>query len=95
MPKDAVTTPRFSTDHMENLFDSDPDRNRAFKALGSLQVNTSIGLEVQEELKRRGHILSTTPNAIAAPVMLYIDQSSNVIYSAEDPKAGRHAAALN
>jgi gamma-glutamyltranspeptidase/glutathione hydrolase len=30
LPKDAVTAPRFNTDHMENSFDSNPDRNRAF-----------------------------------------------------------------
>jgi gamma-glutamyltranspeptidase/glutathione hydrolase len=95
MPKDAVTAPRFSTDHMENSFDSDPDRSRAFKAPGSLQVNTNVDPEVQEELKRRGHILSTTSKAIAAPVMLYIDRDSKVIHSAGDPAAGRHAVALN
>jgi hypothetical protein len=94
LPNDAVTAPRFSTDHMENSFDSDPDRNRAFKSPGSLQVNTNIELRVQEELKKRGHILSTTTNAIASPVMLYIDHGSKVIYSAGDPAAGRHAAAL-
>jgi len=95
LPRDAVTAPRFNTDHMENSFDSDPDRNRAFMSAGSLRVNTEVAPSVTEKLRKRGHKLSTTPNAIAAPVMLYVDHSSGIIYAAGDPKAGRHAAALD
>lgn len=95
LPKDAVTAPRFNTDHMENSFDSDPDRNRAFMSAGSLRVHTGVAPSVREELKKRGHVLSTTSNAIASPVMLYIDHGSGVIYSAGDPNTGRHAAALD
>jgi hypothetical protein len=94
-PEDAVTAPRFNTDHMENSFDSDSDRNRAFMSAGSLRVNTGVTENIQEELKRRGHLLSTTSNAIARPVMIYVDHNSGIIYCAGDPKAGRHAAALN
>jgi gamma-glutamyltranspeptidase/glutathione hydrolase len=95
LPKEAVTAPRFNTDHMENSFDSDPDRKRAFMSAGSLRVNTGVAQSIREELKKRGHNLSITPNAIAAPVMLYIDQRSGVMYAAGDPNAGRHAAALD
>jgi len=45
-------------------------------------------------LRKRGHVLSTTPKAIAAPVMLHIDRSG-IMYAAGDPNAGRHAAALD
>ena len=95
LPKDAVTAPRFNTDHMENSFDSDPDRNRAFMSAGSLCLNSEVTPSVAKELRKRGHSLSTTSNAIASPVMLYVDQCSGVIYAAGDPKTGRHAAALD
>lgn len=94
-PEDAVTAPRFNTDHMENSFDSDSDRNLAFMSAGSLRVNTGVTISVQEELRNRGHLLSTTSEAIARPVMIYVDNNSGMIYCAGDPKAGRHAAALN
>jgi gamma-glutamyltranspeptidase/glutathione hydrolase len=95
LPNKAVTAPRFYTGHMENSFDSDPDRNRAFMSPRSLNVNTGIRLKVQEDLIKRGHILGVTTEAIAAPVMLYIDHESDIIYSAGDPAVGRHAAALD
>ncbi|MDH5440645.1 MAG: gamma-glutamyltransferase family protein, partial [Candidatus Bathyarchaeota archaeon] len=94
LPRDAVTTPRFSTGHMENSFDSDPDRGRAFMSAGSLRVNAGVAPSVREELRRRGHALSTTSKAIASPVVIYVDHGSGIIYSAGDPNAGRHAAAL-
>jgi len=94
MPEEAVTQPRFNTDHMENSFDSNPDRHRAFMAPGSLQVNCGISGRVQEELERRGHALSTTSEAIAKPVMIYLDRDTGKMYTAGDPNAGRHAAAM-
>ena len=94
MPAEAVTQPRFSTDHMENSFDSDPDRDRAFMAPGSLRVNCDVPSEVRSELESRGHNLSTTCEAIGWPVMIYLDQDTGEIYAAGDPNAGRHAAAL-
>jgi len=94
LPKQAVTAPRFNTDHMENSFDSDPDRNRAFMSAGSLRVNSEVAPSVADELRKRGHNLSKMSNAIASPVMLFVDHRSRVTYAAGDPRAGRHAAAL-
>ncbi len=94
MPADAVTAPRFNTDHMENSFDSDSDRERAFKVPGSLRVNTGVAEDAQGELASRGHDLSVTSDAIAAPVMLLIDEDG-VVHAAGDPAAGRHAGALD
>ncbi len=94
MPEQAVTAPRFSTEHMENSFDSDPDRDRAFMSPGSLRVNADVPGDVQRELADRGHLLSTTSDAIAAPVMLCIDHDTGVMHAAGDPAAGRHAGAL-
>jgi len=93
-PAEAVTAPRFSTDHLENSFASDPDRGRAFKAPGSLQVNASVPEDVREELTKRGHEVSVTGEFIAMPVMLAIDDDGT-IHAAGDPQAGRHAGALD
>jgi len=95
MPEHAVTAPRFNTDHMENSFDSDADRERAFMSPASLRVHTEVPSKVQRELANRGHKLSTTSDAIAAPVMMYIDNDTGTVYAAGDPAAGRHAAALD
>ncbi|MFW5868551.1 MAG: gamma-glutamyltransferase, partial [Armatimonadota bacterium] len=92
-PEKAVTVPRFSTDHMENSFDSDPDRDRAFKAPGSLQVNEGIPESVRNDLASRGHTLSVAEGHIAMPVMLSIDEDGTM-HAAGDPDAGRHAGAL-
>ncbi|MFQ5810786.1 MAG: gamma-glutamyltransferase family protein, partial [Armatimonadota bacterium] len=95
LPADAVTAPRFNTGHMENSFDSNPDREEAFKSPGSLRVQDDVAEHAQEELKKRGHDLSTTDGPIAHPVMIYIDQSTGTIYAAGDPEARRHAAAID
>ncbi len=95
MPEQAVTAPRFNTDHMENSFDSDPDRDRAFMSPGSLRVHSGVPTSVVQDLKSRGHNLSTTSEAIASPVIIYKDQDTGIIHAAGDPSAGRHAAALD
>ncbi|MGD9496407.1 MAG: gamma-glutamyltransferase family protein [Armatimonadota bacterium] len=93
-PARAVTAPRFATDHMENSFSSDPDRERAFKVRASLRLHSGIPQRVREELRRRGHGLTTTSDAIGAPVMLTVDEQG-VMRAAGDPAAGRHAGALD
>lgn len=93
-PELAVTSPRFNTSHHQNSFDPNPDRDAAFLGIGTLRVNEAIDAEVREELSRRGHKLTTTSGPIANPVMIYIDPESGLIHAAGDPKAGRHAAAL-
>jgi len=101
LPEQAVTTPRFSTAHQQNSFDPNPNRDKAFVAPGSLALNDGIASEVVEELKTRGHRLrsrngkETTSGAIGHPVMIYIDQQTGTIHAAGDPRAGRHAGALD
>ncbi len=94
LPEKAVTAPRFNTGHHQNSFDPNPDRDAAFVSAGSLRLNTEIPSGVQEELAKRGHKLSTTSRAIAHPVMIHIDPDTGMIHAAGDPKANRHAAAL-
>lgn len=94
-PAEAVTAPRFSTDHMENSFDSNPNRDEAFISPGSLQLSSAVAGEVQSQLTERGHRVTTTSDPIAAPVMLSIDPDTGIIHAAGDPAAGKHAAAVD
>lgn len=95
LPQEAVTAPRFNTDHRENSFDPNPDRQAALGTLGSLQVSEEIPQSVRAELAQRGHKVKTTSKPIAYPVMIYLDQESGKIYAAGDPAAKRHAAAID
>lgn len=45
-------------------------------------------------MEDRSHNLSTTCEAIAKPVMIYLDRDTGQMYAAGDPNAGRHTAAL-
>jgi gamma-glutamyltranspeptidase / glutathione hydrolase len=95
LPKQAVTAPRFNTDHRENSFDPNPDRQAALGELGSLQLSEMIPEGVRAELAERGHMIKTTSKPIAYPVMIYLDQESGIIHSADDPAAKRQAAAID
>ena len=94
LPEKAVTAPRFNTSHHQDSFDPNPDRSAAFKGGGKMDVNERIPVAVRQELTRRGHKVETTKGPIAHPVMIYIDHDTEVIHAAGDPRAGRHAAAL-
>jgi gamma-glutamyltranspeptidase/glutathione hydrolase len=93
-PKEAVTSARFHTNHHQDSFDPNPDREAAFVGRGELKLNSAIATETQQELARRGHKVSTVEGAIAHPVMIVIDRSTGVLHAAGDPQAKRHAAAV-
>lgn len=93
-PEEAVTAPRFATKHHQNSFDPHPSRPEAFVQAAGLTVNDAVDAGTREELASRGHRLSTTDKAIAAPVMLHVDRQSGTFYAAGDPAARRHAAGL-
>ena len=95
LPEQAVTRPRFNTFHHQGSFDPNPDRQAAIVGPGKMRVNKAVAADVLSELEQRGHKVSTTGGAIAYPVMLYIDQGKGIIHAAGDPKAGRHAAAID
>jgi len=95
LPEAAVTAPRFSTGHHQGSFDPNPDREAAFVGAGTLRVNEGVSDEVRKELAERGHKVSVATGPIARPVMIYIDQRTGTIHAAGDPKARRHAAALD
>ena len=94
-PEQAVTAPRFNTFHHQNSFDPNPDRKATVVGPGRMRVNKAVAADVLRELEERGHKVSTTGGAIAYPVMIYIDHGNKMIHAAGDPKAGRHAAAID
>ena len=95
LPEQAVTVPRFNTFHHQDSFDPNPDRAATVTGPGRMRVNKAVSDDVLRELEKRGHKVSTTGGAIAYPVMIYIDHENKMIYAAGDPKAGRHAAAID
>lgn len=94
LPEAAVTAPRFATDHHEDSFDPNPDREQTFIQAGSLTISDSVDQGVREELARRGHRVAAKSTPIAVPVMIYIDPESGTFHGAGDPATGRHAAGL-
>ena len=95
LPEQAVTAPRFNTFHHQDSFDPNPDRAATVTGPGRMRVNKAVSDDVLRELEKRGHKISTTEGAIAYPVMIYIDHGNKMIHAAGDPKAGRHAAAID
>ena len=95
LPEQAVTAPRFNTFHHQDSFDPNPDRSATFQGVGRMRVNERIPEATRKELTQRGHKVQTTKGPIANPIMIYIDHKNGVFHAAGDPKAGRHAAALN
>jgi gamma-glutamyltranspeptidase/glutathione hydrolase len=94
MPKDAVTAPRFNTGHQQDSFNPNPIREETLGTLASLTLNENIDESIRNELADRGHKIKTTSGPIAHPVMIYLDPDTGILHAAGDPKARRHAAAL-
>jgi hypothetical protein len=55
---------------------------------GSLQVNVRVDESVREELKKRGHVLTTTRGGVGGVNMLFLDPKSKVAFGA-GPAAGK------
>jgi gamma-glutamyltranspeptidase/glutathione hydrolase len=82
LPERAVSEPRFATTHHTGSFGQDKP------TLGSLQVNVGVPESVRDELKKRGHVLTTTRGGIGGVNMLFLDPKSNNAFGA-GPAAGR------
>jgi gamma-glutamyltranspeptidase/glutathione hydrolase len=82
LPERAVSEPRFATAHHTGSFGQDKPK------LGSLQVNVRVDEPVRDELKKRGHALTTTRGGVGGVNMLFLDPKSNVAFGA-GPAAGK------
>ena len=78
----AFQAPRFATQHHTGSFGQDRPR------LGSLQVSVKVGESVREELKSRGHLVTTSSGEIGGAAVLSIDPASKLVHGA-GPSAGK------
>src|SRR5262249_21187290 len=86
-PAEAVTAPRFGTNHHLGSFRQTPPQ------LGSLLIYADVGDATIKDLEARGHHVMVRRPPLWAPVMLGLDSKTGLIRAAGDPKARRHAAA--
>jgi gamma-glutamyltranspeptidase / glutathione hydrolase len=86
-PAEAVTVPRFITNHHIGSFNQTPPE------LGSLLVYESLGKETIDRLAARGHHVRVEKPPFGHPAMLALDPKTGRKQAAGDPKAGRHARA--
>jgi gamma-glutamyltranspeptidase/glutathione hydrolase len=86
-PDQAVTAPRFGTNHQLGSFRQTPPQ------LGSLLIYPEMGEAIINDLALRGHKITTRKPPLWAPVVLTIDGATGTIRAAGDPKARRHAGA--
>jgi gamma-glutamyltranspeptidase / glutathione hydrolase len=86
-PKDAVTAPRFATNHLLGSFRQTPP------VLGSLLLYPEFPKATFDDLTARGHKITTSKRFFAEPSVITIDQKTGVMRVAGDPRPKRHAAA--
>ena len=83
-PKEALSSPRFYTYHTENSFNPSPDPGTRIYKIGALDIYET-DQSVIENLISRKHIVSVVQGPIAAPAMVYIDQTTGISYAATEP----------
>ena len=88
-PAEAVTAPRFGTNHHLGSFRQTPPQ------LGSLLVYREVGEGTIKELEKRGHKVKMRKPPLWAPTALTIDPKTGMIRAAGDPRARRHAGAVD
>lgn len=86
-PADAVSTPRFGTNHHLGSFRQKPPE------LGSLLLTPGHDPSLAKELEARGHKVTLARGMLSAPVILKLDPATGQKDAAGDPKARRHAGA--
>lgn len=86
-PAEAVSAPRFGTNHLVGSFRQTPPQ------LGSLLLDPQIPSATVNALANRGHRITTQKGNLWAPVAIQIDPTNGEIRAAGDPRAKRHAAA--
>jgi gamma-glutamyltranspeptidase/glutathione hydrolase len=81
-PEEAFKSPRFSTDHFISSFGQD----RA--SLGSLSVPTSLPEVVQDDLRARSHVVTTSRSGVGGVALIGIDPKTKQA-TAVGPAAGK------
>ena len=97
MPKDAITSPRFLTKHIQDSFNPSPDPGIRIGKIAGVEINPSEK-SIISDLTGRGHIVTVSDRPLASPVMVYLDQVSGISYAAGQPakpSGGKTCAAIN
>ena len=81
MPKEAISAPRFSSNHLQSSFNPDPDPDIRMGKTGVVGLN-STDQSVIEDLIKRGHKVNVAKDRISKPVMVFTDQTTGVSYAA-------------
>ena len=79
---EAMSAPRFSTQHFIGSFGQDPPK------LGDLRLNEKIAKKVQKQLARKGHQVRETRSNIGGIAMLYFDPTTGMVYGAGSAASG-------
>ncbi len=88
MPKDAVSVPRFTTNHYTSFFSQTPP------VLARLYVSSNVPSSVLTALSNRGHDVRTM-SVRSNPVMIYIDHDDAMYYAAGCPTSNRNCKAYD
>ena len=91
MPKEAISSPRFQTYHVENSFNPSADPDSRLLNMGVLGIYQTNQSEI-EDLRNRGHKVELV-SEIARPVMVFLDQESGIVFAAGEP-GYKHCAAI-
>jgi gamma-glutamyltranspeptidase / glutathione hydrolase len=97
IPKEAVTSPRFLTKHIQDSFNPSPDPSIRMGIITGVDINSTDNALISN-LEGRGHKITSTDATLAWPVMIYLDQSTGISYGAGQPSEniyGRSCAAIN
>lgn len=86
-PEQAVTAPRFHTDHLVGSFRQTPPK------LGSLTIDATVQDDVARELAARGHVINRQNGPLSHPIVIWKSVETGLIQAAGDPKARRNASA--
>jgi gamma-glutamyltranspeptidase / glutathione hydrolase len=81
MPMDAISQPRFITNHMESSFSSSSDENKRISKINLLDMNMT-NQDLIEDLRKRGHEINISNRNLGSPVMVLIDQATGNSYAA-------------
>ena len=84
---ESVAADRFGTDHHIGSFGQTPP------SLGSLSINPGAGEATMKVLAERGHKVRVSNGPLWSPCVLQRNEAGR-FFSAGDPRAGRHAAAV-
>jgi gamma-glutamyltranspeptidase / glutathione hydrolase len=92
MPVEAIGAPRFYTHHIEDSFNPSPDPAVRAGKIAALDIYDTPRAVV-DDLSGRGHIVNIVDNAIAHPIVIYMDQSTGISYAAT--QKGKRCGAVN